>query len=85
MLPVQVEHRGSNRLVIIHRCLSCGFTRPNRVADDPVQGDDIEAVISVITARITGRITARLTLPACCASLQAAPRCQTDQDGPAIR
>jgi hypothetical protein len=26
----------------------CGFVRANRIADDPVQGDDIDAVIALM-------------------------------------
>jgi hypothetical protein len=28
--------------------MACGFTRTNRIADDPTQGDDIDAVIAVM-------------------------------------
>ncbi|HEY2691879.1 MAG TPA: hypothetical protein VGJ50_25825, partial [Streptosporangiaceae bacterium] len=36
-------------LVLVHRCLVCGFVRPNRIADDPVQGDDVDAIIALMS------------------------------------
>ena len=48
MRPKRIEHRSSKGLMIVHRCTACGFIRPNRVADDPVQGDAIDAIIAVI-------------------------------------
>jgi hypothetical protein len=44
MRPERIEQRRGKGLVVIHRCVACGFARPNRIADDPVQGDDINAV-----------------------------------------
>jgi hypothetical protein len=35
--------------VLVHRCLVCGFVRPNRIADDPVQADDVDAVIALMS------------------------------------
>jgi RNHCP domain len=49
MRPERVEHRGGNGLVLVHRCVACGLVRPNRIADDPVQGDDIEAIIALMS------------------------------------
>jgi RNHCP domain len=49
MHPERAEHRGSKGLVLVHRCAVCGFVRPNRVGDDPVQGDDIDAIIALIS------------------------------------
>jgi hypothetical protein len=43
-----VEQRRGKGFVIVHRCAACGFTRSNRIADDPTQGDDIDAVITVM-------------------------------------
>ncbi|WP_194926572.1 RNHCP domain-containing protein [Catenulispora pinisilvae] len=51
MRPERVEHRGGKGLVIVHRCTVCGFVRPNRIADDPVRGDDIDAVIALMSGR----------------------------------
>jgi hypothetical protein len=49
MRPERVEHRSGKGLVLVHRCVVCGFARPNRIADDPVQGDDIGAVITLMS------------------------------------
>lgn len=32
-----------------HQCVVCGFARPNRIADDLGQGDDIDAIIALMT------------------------------------
>jgi hypothetical protein len=48
MHPERVEHRGGKGLVLVHRCVVCGFAQPNRVADDTVQGDDIDAIIALM-------------------------------------
>jgi hypothetical protein len=34
---------------VIHRCVACGLAKANRVADDPAQGDDIDALIAVMS------------------------------------
>jgi hypothetical protein len=47
MRPVALEHRGGKGLVIVHKCTGCGFRRPNRVADDPLQGDSIDALTAL--------------------------------------
>jgi hypothetical protein len=51
MQPERVERRRGKGLVILHRCTVCGHGRPNKIADDPVQGDDIDALIAVMSAR----------------------------------
>ncbi len=48
MRPERVEHRGGKGLVLVHRCVVCGFLRPNRIVGDPVQGDDIDAIIALM-------------------------------------
>jgi hypothetical protein len=48
MRPERVEHRGGKGLVLVHRCVVCGFVRPNRIADDSAQGDDIDAIIALM-------------------------------------
>ena len=48
MRPERVEHRSGKGLVLVHRCVVCGFVRPNRIADDPAQGDDIDAIIALM-------------------------------------
>jgi hypothetical protein len=30
----------------------CGFVRPNRIADDPVQGDDIDAITALMSKAV---------------------------------
>ncbi|MFJ6632560.1 RNHCP domain-containing protein [Streptomyces sp. NPDC091376] len=50
MHPQRVEHRRGKGLVLVHRCVACGFVRPNKIADDPVQGDDIDAIIALMSA-----------------------------------
>jgi RNHCP domain len=49
MEPVDVDYRSAKGFMVVHRCLRCGFTRPNRVADD-----DFEALISLIRLRGDG-------------------------------
>ena len=49
MRPERIEHRGGKGLVLVHRCVVCGFARPNRIADDPAQGDDIDAIIALMS------------------------------------
>lgn len=44
MRPERMEHRSGKGLVIIHRCVRCGFARANRLALDTAQEDDIGAV-----------------------------------------
>jgi len=51
MRPVHVENRAGKGLVVVHACVVCGFTRPNRIADDPFQGDDIDAIIALMSGR----------------------------------
>jgi hypothetical protein len=48
MRPERIEHRKGKGLVIVHRCTDCGAERPNRIADDPVQGDEIDAITAVM-------------------------------------
>ncbi len=48
MRPEGIEHRKGKGLVIVHRCTACGAVRANRVADDPVQGDDIDAIAALM-------------------------------------
>ncbi len=48
MRPERIEHRKGKGLVIVHRCTACGALRPNRVADDVAQGDEIDAITAVM-------------------------------------
>ena len=34
MEPVAIDYRGSKGYLVVHRCVGCGFVRPNRVAPD---------------------------------------------------
>jgi hypothetical protein len=47
MEPIGLDYRGRKGFVIIHRCTRCGFVRPNRVADDPFQPDDIDSLVAL--------------------------------------
>ncbi len=35
--------------MLIHRRVVCGFVRPNRVADDTMAGDVIDAIIALMS------------------------------------
>jgi hypothetical protein len=54
MEPIALEHSSKKGWRIIHRCLTCGAIRRNRLADDPVQPDAVEAVI-LLARQSTGR------------------------------
>jgi hypothetical protein len=43
MEPVGIEFRSGKGFMVEHRCVRCGFVRPNRVAPD-----DTEAVIALM-------------------------------------
>ncbi len=49
MRPLRIEQRRGKGLAVIHCCVRCGRTRANRIADDPAQGDDIGAIISLMS------------------------------------
>jgi hypothetical protein len=56
MRPDRMDHRSRKGLVIIHRCVRCGVIRANRVAQDTVQADDIDAIgYLMCQGRIRGR------------------------------
>jgi hypothetical protein len=46
MEPAGIDYRPAKGLLIVHRCLACGFTRPNRAAPD-----DTEALIELMGRR----------------------------------
>jgi hypothetical protein len=50
MRPRRLEHRSGKGWVIVHECVVCGFMRPNKVADTPHGGDDIDA-LAALSAR----------------------------------
>jgi hypothetical protein len=43
MEPVGIDYRPGKGLMVEHRCLRCGFGRPNRIAPD-----DTDAVIELM-------------------------------------
>jgi hypothetical protein len=43
MEPVAVDYRSAKGFMVVHRCLRCGFTRPNRAAPD-----DMDALIRLM-------------------------------------
>ena len=45
MEPVGLRYRPGKGFQIVHRCLQCGEERINKIAEDPVQPDDIEALV----------------------------------------
>lgn len=45
MLPIGLDYRSGKGQVVVHRCRRCGFVRVNRVAENSVQPDDIDALI----------------------------------------
>lgn len=47
MEPIALDYRSSKGYLIVHRCMRCGFVRPNRAAEDPVQPDDLAAIIDL--------------------------------------
>jgi hypothetical protein len=51
MRPQCVDRRAGKGLVIVHECVVCGFVRPNRIADDRIQGDDIDAIVALMTGQ----------------------------------
>lgn len=48
MAPVALDYHSRKGFVIVHRCLRCGVTRRNRVADDSAQPDDVDTVIGLM-------------------------------------
>lgn len=49
MEPAGLRYRSGKGWQVVHRCLRCGAARPNRVAADTVQPDDLDAL-----ARLAG-------------------------------
>lgn len=48
MRPERMDQRPGKGLVVIHRCVRCGFSRANRVAADTAQPDDIGAITDLM-------------------------------------
>ena len=40
--------KSKKHLQIVHRCLRCGASRPNRVAQSTAQPDSIEALVALV-------------------------------------
>lgn len=51
MRPVRLERRPGKGLVVVHRCARCGSVRPNRVAADTRQPDDLDALARLAAGR----------------------------------
>lgn len=49
MAPVGLRFRAGKGWQVVHRCLCCDVVRPNRIAVDAAQPDDVDAV-----ARLAG-------------------------------
>jgi hypothetical protein len=49
MQPVGVDYRSAKGFMVVHRCLRCGFTRPNRIS-----GDDVEALTCLMRRGLGG-------------------------------
>lgn len=47
MRPVELTYRAGKGQVLVHRCERCGHRRPNRVAIDCEQPDDLDALLRV--------------------------------------
>ena len=45
MEPKAIKYNSKKGLQLVHRCLTCGAVRANRIASDTVQPDDLEALI----------------------------------------
>lgn len=50
MVPVGLDTRPGKGWVVVHRCRRCGTTRPNRLAVDTAQPDDLDEVIRLSTS-----------------------------------
>ena len=44
----RLEHRSGKGLVIVHRCVRCGFARANSIADGTAQADDIDTIAGLL-------------------------------------
>ena len=42
-----VEYKSGKGFQIVHRCVQCGVKRVNRVAENTIQLDDIEELVSL--------------------------------------
>jgi hypothetical protein len=49
MRPERLDHRSGKGLVIVHRCVQCGFARANRLATDVAQADDVGALTGLMS------------------------------------
>ena len=49
MEPVGVRYRSGKGLQVVHRCMTCGVLRANKIAIDTVQPDDWEQLLRLPT------------------------------------
>lgn len=47
MAPAGLDHRPGKGWLIVHRCVRCGAVRPNRIAADTQQPDDLDAIVAL--------------------------------------
>jgi hypothetical protein len=48
MEPVGLKYKAGKGYQIVHRCRRCGGEKVNKLAEDPVQPDDIEEIIKLV-------------------------------------
>ncbi|MCY4109935.1 MAG: RNHCP domain-containing protein [Chloroflexi bacterium] len=49
MKPVGMRYKSGKEFQIVHRCTACGVMRPNKIAADTVQPDELEALLRLPT------------------------------------
>lgn len=49
MQPIAIKHAKKGRQ-ILHQCLKCGKSKPNKVAEDTIQPDCLDAIIAIMTS-----------------------------------
>jgi hypothetical protein len=48
MMPVGITFYSKKGYQIRHRCVLCGYERVNRIAENTVQPDNLDAILSVM-------------------------------------
>lgn len=48
MAPVSIRYHSKKGWQIVHRCLTCGFERANRTAENTEQSDSMEEILKII-------------------------------------
>ncbi len=51
MEPVNVEYASKKGWMVMHRCMACGFARPNKAALRDVQPDDFSRIIALASSQ----------------------------------